>query len=63
MIIDTPIGSNSNWAVKVDGKVVQQNIPNKQAAEFISYSVSQSSPNCIVEVVQLTDDGKSILFG
>lgn len=54
--------SPTYWMVKVNGKVVASNLPTKMVAES---TVLQLPPDQrpLAEIVPVTADGKTVLFG
>lgn len=57
----TEIGTTL-WAVRVQGRIVVTNLPSQRLAEnaVLSLPVEQRS---LAEVIPVTPDGKTVLFG
>lgn len=54
--------NQTQYAVKVGGQIVQSNLPSRQLAEAVILTLPQEQ-RAIAEVVPITSDGKTVLFG
>jgi hypothetical protein len=50
------------FAVKLNGMIISTNLPSRQAAEAVVYNLP-SEQRLLAEVITLTPDGKTVLFG
>jgi uncharacterized protein YbaA (DUF1428 family) len=50
------------YAVKVNGVIISSNLPSRQVAEAVMYNLP-ADQRPLAEVVIMTSDGKTVLFG
>lgn len=50
------------WAVRVNGRIVVQNLPSQRLAENAILTLpAEQQP--LAEIIPMTSDGKTVLFG
>lgn len=54
--------SPTSWQVRIQGQVVSGNIQTKQLAEHFILSLPPAQ-RALAEIVPVTNDGKTVLFG
>jgi hypothetical protein len=54
--------NQSLFAVRVNGRTIATNLPSRQLAEATLLTLSQHE-RALAEIVSITSDGKTVLFG